>query len=89
MPRSVQAVLAARINSLGKDPYPHGAEKLTGFEDCWKVREGAYRVVYQVRDKELIVLIIKVGDRKDVYRNLTDSLPKIIAAWEASWKRPS
>ena len=56
-----------RINDLSEDPRPFGCEKLTGL-DRYRLRQGKYRVVYSIQDKELTVWIVKVGHRKDVYR---------------------
>jgi mRNA interferase RelE/StbE len=56
-----------RIQDLSKDPRPAGCEKLSG-QDKYRVRQGQYRIVYSVSDVELIVCVVKVGHRKDVYR---------------------
>ena len=46
---------------------PPGCRKITGVAGLWRIRSGKYRIVYQVREKELVVLVVKVGHRKDVY----------------------
>ena len=56
-----------RIESLNSDPRPPGVEKLTG-QDRYRLRQGNYRIVYSVQDKELSVWIVRIGHRKDVYR---------------------
>jgi mRNA interferase RelE/StbE len=56
-----------RIVALGDDPRPPGAEKLTG-ENRYRIRQGRYRIIYSIQDKELTVWVVKVGHRKDVYR---------------------
>ena len=56
-----------RIEELSKDPRPPGHEKLTG-QARYRVRQGLYRIIYSVQDKELTIWIVKVGHRKDVYR---------------------
>ena len=56
-----------RIEMLAKDPRPPGYEKLTG-QDRYRVRQGLYRIVYSIHDKDLAVWIVKVGHRKDIYR---------------------
>ncbi|GAB2801734.1 type II toxin-antitoxin system RelE family toxin [Streptomyces daliensis] len=60
------------LTALGDDPYREDADikKLTGPSGLYRLRVGNYRVAYQVNDGELIVLVVKVGDRRDVYRNL-------------------
>jgi mRNA interferase RelE/StbE len=57
-----------RIQALANDPRPHGCEKLGGYADRFRIREGNYRIVYLVDDHRREVTIFKVGDRKDVYR---------------------
>ncbi|OGO24357.1 MAG: addiction module antitoxin [Chloroflexi bacterium RBG_16_51_9] len=56
-----------RIDSLSAGPRPYGCEKLTG-QERYRVRQGRYRIVYSIQDKELTVWIVKVAHRKDVYR---------------------
>jgi mRNA interferase RelE/StbE len=56
------------IAALAVDPRPPGCRKLSGFADVFRVRCGRYRVLYAVEDRRLVVLVLKVGDRKDVYR---------------------
>ena len=56
-----------RIQALADDPRPRGSRKLSGFE-LYRIRQGIYRVLYSIRDTELVVYVIKIGDRKDVYR---------------------
>jgi mRNA interferase RelE/StbE len=52
------------------DPRPPGAKKLADSDKLYRIRSGNYRIVYQVEDEILLVLVVKIGDRKDVYRNL-------------------
>ena len=59
-----------RIHSLAVEPRPPGAKALRGHKGLFRLRVGRYRVIYQVRDDVLVVLIVKVGHRRDVYRNL-------------------
>jgi len=56
-----------RIEALAKDPRPPGHEKLTG-QDRYRLRQGWYRIVYSIQDKDLTVWVVKVGHRKDIYR---------------------
>ncbi len=60
----------ARLVALATDPRPHGVEKLTGAERLYRVRAGDYRVVYEVRDHVLLVLVVRVAHRREVYRKL-------------------
>ena len=57
------------IGELAIDPRPPGSKKLSG-NDKYRVRQGSYRIVYSIEDKELIVVVVKVGHRKDVYRGV-------------------
>lgn len=56
--------------SLADNPRPPGTTKLSGF-DRYRIRQGRYRILYTVEDSALIVHVIKIGDRKDVYRSRT------------------
>jgi len=60
--------LVARIQVLSMDPRPPGCEKLSGHADRYRVRQGDYRVVYAANDAERMVLIVKIGHRREVYR---------------------
>lgn len=59
--------ILARIETLRDDPHPPGSEKLAG-KECYRVRQGNYRILYTVTDATVIVEIIKVGHRREVYR---------------------
>jgi mRNA interferase RelE/StbE len=59
--------LVARIRSLATDPRPPGCQKLSGAEK-YRVRQGNYRIVYSIEDDRLVVLVVKVGHRKVIYR---------------------
>ena len=68
LPRPDQVRVLRVILALSRDPRPPGCRKLTGFGDAFRVRIGRYRVVYAIEDRRLVVIVLKVGDRKDVYR---------------------
>lgn len=59
--------ILARIELLAEEPHPAGSQKLTGFE-LYRVRQGAYRIVYSIQDSQLIVCVVKICHRRDVYR---------------------
>lgn len=63
--RIVRALLA-----LETEPRPSGCAKLQGAVDLYRIKVGEYRVIYQVQDRELVVLVVKLGHRKDIYRRL-------------------
>ena len=64
----IQKRLIRRLKTLSENPRPQGVMKLSGGDDIYRIRERHYRIIYTIQDKELIVLVVKVGDRKDVYR---------------------
>lgn len=64
-----QARVVETIESLEQNARPSGVVKLAGNDDLYRVRVGDYRIVYQVQDAQLLVLIVKVGHRRDVYRD--------------------
>ena len=61
-------MIAAALVAIADNPRPPGCVKLAGAEDLWRIRVRQYRVIYQILDDELIVVVVKIGDRKDVYR---------------------
>jgi mRNA interferase RelE/StbE len=67
-PKRDRQRIVRRIAALGDEPRPPGCEKLSGRDDQYRVRQGAYRIVYSIADLDLIVWVVKVGHRKDVYR---------------------
>lgn len=62
--------VGALIDSLADAPRPAGMKALRGMPGLLRVRSGDYRVVYQVEDRELLVLVVAVGHRREVYRSL-------------------
>ena len=68
LPREVQERLVRRMLLLAEDPFPQGARKLTGYDDVYRVRVGRYRILYSVSRRRLVIIILKVGQRKDIYR---------------------
>jgi len=65
--RKLRRDLAEHIQALADTPRPQGCKKLTG-ADQYRIRRGAYRVVYSIEDERRAVIVVKVGHRKDVYR---------------------
>ena len=65
--RDVKRIMQ-RIRSLADEPRPPGCEKLSGRER-YRIRQGDYRIIYEIEDRRLTVLIVKVGHRRDVYRS--------------------
>jgi len=67
-PKKLRRQVVERIRQLASDPRPRGCEKLAGASGRFRVRQGAYRIVYAVADDERAVVVFKVGHRSDVYR---------------------
>lgn len=65
-----QRQIKGRINTLEDEPRPPNAKRLGGSDGLWRVRTGDFRIVYTVEDERLLVLVITVGNRKDVYDKL-------------------
>ena len=64
--RDLRKILAS-IDSLSENPRPVGVDNLSG-KERYRVRQGDYRIIYEIRDEEVIVVVVQVGHRKDVYR---------------------
>jgi len=64
----LQLRLVEHIEALADKPRPTGVKKLKGHHEHWRIRVGNYRVIYTIRDQELIVLILQIGHRREVYR---------------------
>jgi len=67
IPKSDIKKILAKIDSLAENPRRDGAIKLSG-HDLYRIRQGLYRIIYQIRENELVVQVIKVGHRSDVYK---------------------
>ncbi len=59
--------ILVRIYLLGDNPYPNGVEQLTG-QKAYRIRVGVYRVIYEIHNQQLLIQVIRVGHRKDVYK---------------------
>ena len=66
-PKKDRQRLVGRISKLADNPRPPGCEKLSG-QEKYRIRQGRYRIVYSIEDQDLVVYVVKVGHRKDVYR---------------------
>ena len=65
--------IAEKVDSLAVEPRPRGCEKLSGHHDVYRVRVGDYRIIYGVEDRLVLVAVLKVGNRAEVYQRLRDS----------------
>ncbi|MCP4757528.1 MAG: type II toxin-antitoxin system RelE/ParE family toxin [Proteobacteria bacterium] len=67
--RRIQVKIREQVNKLERDPRPAGVKKLSSDDSIYRIKVSKeYRIVYQIRDDRLIVLVIKIGHRKDIYR---------------------
>jgi len=70
LPEKIQKQIDREILSLSENPRPYGVKKLKGKADFYRIRSGDYRIVYQIKDDVLTVLIIRIGHRKEIYQNI-------------------
>ncbi len=68
LPSDQQVRIRRKIAALAENPYPPGSRKLKGEEIAYRIRVGDYRVVYEVFEETITVLVLRIGHRKDVYR---------------------
>jgi mRNA interferase RelE/StbE len=68
LPADAQKRISKKIDSLAANPRPTGMEKLSGREDSYRVRVGDYRILYEIHDQVLLVVIVKVRHRRESYR---------------------
>lgn len=67
-PRGLRIRIVSRIQGLSHAPRPQGSQKLAGESERYRLRQGAYRIVYSVDDARRIVEVVKIGHRREVYR---------------------
>jgi mRNA interferase RelE/StbE len=60
--------IAVRILALAANPRPAGVEKLSGTSEKYRIRQGNFRILYEIQDDVLVVYVVRIADRKDVYR---------------------
>ena len=68
LPTEAKQAVRRAIAALADDPRPRGSKKLVGGHDYYRIRIGDYRVLYEVRARQVLVLVIAVGHRRDIYR---------------------
>ena len=68
VPRDAVSLLIELAESLIENPFPAGYKRLVGTEETYRVRIGNYRLIYQIKDKQLIIEIVRVGHRSNVYK---------------------
>ena len=70
IPQSVLSLIQDRVAALATNPFPPGAEPMYGYDHFYRLRIGSYRVVYEVAATIRVITIVKIGHRKDVYRQV-------------------
>jgi len=68
--KRIQRRIINNIRGLAQNPRPQGCKKLQGYKDLYRISSGNYRIVYTIREKTLLVFIVWVAHRKDVYHHL-------------------
>jgi mRNA interferase RelE/StbE len=71
LPRAIQQRIVNAVELLADNPFPAGAVKIVGDDSAFRIRVGDYRVLYEVQQQRLIILVLRIGHRKDVYRKGT------------------
>jgi len=67
LPKQDVKRILQRIRELASNPRPVGCEKLSG-QERYRVRQGVYRIVYEIEDRRLIVMVVKIGHRREIHR---------------------
>ena len=83
LPQEVQRQILKRIVGLKTVPRPAGVKQLKGPEKFLRLRVGDYRLIYLIEGKHLVVLVVKIGDRKDIYEHV-EVLTRRVKAWRQS-----
>ena len=68
LPKYIANTITQKIEALGGAPRPPGCKQLHGIENTYRLRVGDYRVVYTIQDKKLLIEVIRIGNRNNVYR---------------------
>ena len=68
LPKKLGSQILSKIDLLAQNPRPSGCKKLTGSKNSYRIRVGDFRILYTIEDDKLIVDVVKIGDRKDVYK---------------------
>jgi mRNA interferase RelE/StbE len=68
--KHIQRQIINNIRDLAQNPRPQGCKKLQGYKDLYRIPSGNYRIVYTIKEKMLLVFVVRVAHRKDIYRHL-------------------
>ncbi len=69
LPKSTLTAIVSKIQKLAENPKPNGSVKLRGATNLYRIRFSDYRIIYRINDGELVIIVIKVAHRRDVYRD--------------------
>ncbi len=69
LPKSILKAIIAKIQKLATGPKPNGSVKLRGSTNLYRIRHSDYRIIYSINDGKLLIIVIKVAHRKEVYRD--------------------
>lgn len=70
LPKKIQRQISNKIDQLAKNARPSGCKVLKNDKSLYRIRSGDYRIVYQIREKQVLVLVVRIAHRKDVYKRL-------------------
>jgi len=70
LPRKDQVRVLRAIRPLATEPMPPGSRRLRGYDDVFRIRVGMYRILYRVEGRRLLIIILKIGHRREIYRSL-------------------
>ncbi|MBI4211316.1 MAG: type II toxin-antitoxin system RelE/ParE family toxin [Deltaproteobacteria bacterium] len=68
LPKEITSKIMLALQNLSLHPFPVGCRKLSGEENTFRIRVGKYRILYEIHQKEILIRVLKIGHRKDVYR---------------------
>lgn len=68
LPAESRTRLQRRIDALADDPRPHGSDKIVGEQHTYRIRVGDLRIIYEIRETEVLILVLAIGPREHVYR---------------------
>ena len=69
LPKPTLTAIVSKIQKLAENPKPNGSVKLRGATNLYRIRHSDYRIIYRINDGELVIIVIKVAHRRDVYRD--------------------
>lgn len=70
LPLKLKRQISRKIERLADDPFPTNSKKLHRKENVWRIRAGDYRIAYTVRQKQIAILVLYIGDRKEFYKDI-------------------